>query len=316
MRMTIGVRRVGGISSVPPRLVMMKVAMAVADALSFGTPKVARSGSCRINESVREYCRQSQQGRRAIAAHAVGDHARIDSVRAYATEADSNRFKVSMVTGASRGIGLAMVNHLLDRGGQVVAACRDPASSPELTKLVSDSGGRLLTVAMDVTSENSILQAVEEVSQRHARLDLLVNVVGILHNTKINMMPETALNKVTAENMLLSYQTNAMGPLLVAKAFTDLLSARARDSEGIGVLASVSARVGSISDNKLGGWYSYRASKAALNMLMVNVALENTRRKRPFSCIMLHPGTVDTDLSKPFQVRKKSVNGEHESSSK
>lgn len=214
-----------------------------------------------------------------------------------------NRWQVSMVTGASRGIGLTMVKHLLARGGDVVAACRDPMNSPELTSLMADSGGRLLPVAMDVTSESSILQAAEEVAKRHARLDLLVNVVGILHNTQLNMMPETALNKVTAENMLLSYQTNAMGPLLVAKAFTDLLSARARDSsDGVGVLASVSARVGSISDNRLGGWYSYRASKAALNMSMVNVALENTRRKRPFSCIMLHPGTVDTDLSKPFQV--------------
>ena len=89
---------------------------------------------------------------------------------------------------------------------------------------------------------------------------------------------------------------------MVTKAFTELLSARPKDySEGIGVVASFSARVGSISDNKLGGWYSYRASKAALNMLMKNVSLEYTRRKRPVASVLLHPGTVDTDLSKPFQ---------------
>ena len=205
----------------------------------------------------------------------------------------NTRWKSSMITGASRGIGLEMVKQLLERGGSVVAACRRPSSAP-------DVGERLMIVEMDVTSEASVSRAAEEVASRHQRLDLVINAVGILHDS--NMMPETALNKVSAESMLINYQTNAMGPLLVAKYFTDLLSARPKDmSDGIGVLASISARVGSISDNKLGGWYSYRASKAALNMLMTNVALENVRRKRPFACILLHPGTVDTDLSKPFQ---------------
>ena len=207
-----------------------------------------------------------------------------------------------MITGASRGIGLAMVRQLLQRGGDVVAACRRPAAAEELRSLAAAPGvgGRLMIVEMDVTDEASVSRAAEEVAGRHQRLDLVINAVGILHGGA--MMPETALNKVSADSLLLNYRTNAMGPLLVAKYFTDLLSARPKDmSEGVGVLASISARVGSISDNGLGGWYSYRASKAALNMLMTNVALENVRRKRPFACVLLHPGTVDTDLSKPFQ---------------
>ena len=242
----------------------------------------------------------------------AGVAAAVSSSRAASSSATEppvgpERWQTSMVTGASRGIGLEMVRQLLVRGNpnaQVVAACRRPAEAETLSEMARNSGGRLRIVEMDVTSEDSVRRAAEEVASVHSRIDLVVNTVGLLHASNGASMPETALNKVDPENALLSYKTNALGPLLVAKHFTELLSNRARDmSDGTGLFASISARVGSISDNSLGGWYSYRASKAALNMLMTNVALENVRRRRPFGCVLLHPGTVDTDLSKPFQVR-------------
>jgi NAD(P)-dependent dehydrogenase (short-subunit alcohol dehydrogenase family) len=92
------------------------------------------------------------------------------------------------------------------------------------------------------------------------------------------------------------FAVNAIGPALVAKHFVPLLP-----REGRGVLAALSARVGSIGDNRLGGWYGYRASKAALNMLVRTLAIELARTRKEAICVTLHPGTVDTGLSKPFQ---------------
>lgn len=102
---------------------------------------------------------------------------------------------------------------------------------------------------------------------------------------------------------MLAYEVNAVGPVLVIKHMWPLL----KDGGGSGtdrdvaVVANLSARVGSIGDNRLGGWHSYRASKTALNQLTRNISVEFARRKDPITCILLHPGTVDTDLSKPFQ---------------
>jgi NAD(P)-dependent dehydrogenase (short-subunit alcohol dehydrogenase family) len=93
-----------------------------------------------------------------------------------------------------------------------------------------------------------------------------------------------------------AFQINAVGPALVAKHFLPLMS-----REGRSVFAALSARVGSISDNRSGGWYSYRAAKAALNMLIQTLALEHARKFPLGVCVGIHPGTVDTNLSKPFQ---------------
>ena len=92
------------------------------------------------------------------------------------------------------------------------------------------------------------------------------------------------------------FRVNSFGPALVAKHFIPIMPRKRR-----GVLAMLSARVGSISDNQIGGWHAYRASKAALNMLVRNYAIEQRRRNEQFIAVSLHPGTVDTGLSKPFQ---------------
>jgi NAD(P)-dependent dehydrogenase (short-subunit alcohol dehydrogenase family) len=101
---------------------------------------------------------------------------------------------------------------------------------------------------------------------------------------------------MTPEAFALSFAINATGPALIAKHFLGLL---ARNEKA--VFAAISARVGSVSDNRLGGWHAYRAAKAALNMLLRNFAIEQAARNRTASIVGLHPGTVDTGLSKPFQ---------------
>ncbi|BDA48718.1 probable c-factor [Coccomyxa sp. Obi] len=129
------------------------------------------------------------------------------------------------------------------------------------------------------------------------------------------MSPETALSRVNAFNLLQNFQINALGPVLVSKEFAPLLS-KATEATGASkqvpqplerpaVIANLSARVGSIGDNSLGGWYSYRASKSAQNQLSKCMSIEFARRKQNIAVVMLHPGTVDTDLSMPFQKNVK-----------
>eukprot|EP00898_Chlorokybus_atmophyticus_P005452 jgi/Chlat1/5908/Chrsp4S06405 len=222
---------------------------------------------------------------------------------------------VALVQGASRGIGLEFVStslasdllmdyNLLSRDSSttVIASCRSPSSSDALSSLLNQYAGRLHVVQVDVTDEGSVAAAAAEVGREHpGGLDCVVNTVGVLSGG--GMEPETSLSKVTVENLLRCYAVNAVGHVIVAKHFLPLLykgEGRASGRE-TAVLASLSARVGSIGDNKLGGWHSYRASKTALNQLNRNIAIEVARRKKKVACIVLHPGTVDTDLSKPFQ---------------
>ncbi len=108
--------------------------------------------------------------------------------------------------------------------------------------------------------------------------------------------PEKDWRHLSAEELARNFAINATGPALVAKHFLPLLT-----EEGRSGFAALSARVGSISDNGLGGWYSYRASKAALNMIIRTLSVELARKKPEAFCVGLHPGTVDTGLSEPFQ---------------
>jgi NAD(P)-dependent dehydrogenase (short-subunit alcohol dehydrogenase family) len=109
------------------------------------------------------------------------------------------------------------------------------------------------------------------------------------------MQPERSLAQVEADSLVMAFRVNALGPLLVAKAFEPLLK-RSRQAR----FASLSARVGSIGDNRLGGWYAYRATKAALNQMTRTLSIQWRRLTHPILCVALHPGTVATDLSAPF----------------
>lgn len=202
----------------------------------------------------------------------------------------------SLVIGASRGIGLAFVHALLADPAQarVVAAARDPAASEGLAALRAGHGERLQLLALDVCDEASLERAAAALRAERPTLDLLVNTAGLLHGE--GLAPERRLADVKPASLLHSYAVNAVGPLLVAKHFHGLLA-----HGGRAVLANLSARVGSIGDNRLGGWYAYRAAKAAQNQLTRTLAVELARRAPNLICVALHPGTVETDLSAPFR---------------
>lgn len=204
-----------------------------------------------------------------------------------------------LIQGASRGIGLEFVRQCLQapQVGTVWATCRRPEAASALQGLAEGSGGRLRVLPLDVTDEASIEAAAATVQQAGGRLHLLVNAAGLLHDRQRGIRPEKRLEEVSAEVLTELFRVNAIGPLLVARAFLPCL----RHGEPA-VWAAISARVGSIADNRKGGWYSYRASKAALNQLVRTLAVELERRAPQVTCAALHPGTTDTDLSAPFQA--------------
>lgn len=146
---------------------------------------------------------------------------------------------------------------------------------------------------IDYASEESIANCAE-LATKNGSLDLVIVPNGMLHDDEI--MPEKSLKDLSAEKFQRLYEVNTITPALIAKHFLPKLN---RDSKS--VFASLSARVGSISDNHLGGWYAYRASKSALNMIIKNASIEIGRRNKNAVIVGLHPGTVDSNLSKPFQ---------------
>lgn len=181
----------------------------------------------------------------------------------------------AVVIGASGGIGRA-VAEVLEGSGRYVIVHR-----------LSRSGGGL-----DLEDEASIAAAASQVAEGPAP-SLVFVATGVLHH---GQSPERSYRSLTPEHLMRDFRVNALGPALVAKHFLPLLPKDQR-----AVFAALSARVGSISDNRLGGWHAYRASKAALNMILKNLAIE-TARTHPQAVIAgLHPGTVATDLSAPFQ---------------
>ncbi|KAI7749656.1 hypothetical protein M8C21_001762 [Ambrosia artemisiifolia] len=243
----------------------------------------------------------------------------------FSTSASKHEGPVSMVQGASRGIGLEFVKQLLERSSleHVVATCRNPDEAKGLTDLKSKFAERLHIQRLDLTVESTIEDSAKAIRERYGYLNLLVNASGILSIPDI-LQPETTLTKVERSSLLLAYEVNAVGPILVTKHMWPLLKVGGGTGteRDVAVVANISARVGSIGDNRLGGWHSYRASKTALNQRKnINlksdiatcaaktgqiavtkcVAVELARKKDPVICILLHPGTVDTDLSRPFQ---------------
>jgi len=201
-----------------------------------------------------------------------------------------------LIQGASRGIGLEAVRQLLEmrENGRVIATCRAPDTADDLRTLATQYTDRLELLTLDVTDESTIEAALEQVCRSTDRLNMILNVSGVLHGPGFS--PEKKLGHVAPDALHEVFAVNAFGPLLVAKHFHRLLRHDERS-----VFASLSARVGSISDNRLGGWYAYRASKAAQNMFTKSIAIELQRIAPNAIVVGLHPGTVDTALSLPFQ---------------
>lgn len=185
----------------------------------------------------------------------------------------------AVVIGASGGIGAALEAALVDEGAfDVVHGFAR-----------SRSGAQHL----DLLDEASIAAAAAQVACGPAPT-LVIVATGLLHDGAHG--PEKAMRELDPAWLARAFAVNAIGPALVARHFLPIMPKTGRT-----VFAALSARVGSISDNKLGGWYGYRASKAALNQLVRTIAIEEKRRNDRAIVVALHPGTVDTALSKPFQ---------------
>lgn len=192
----------------------------------------------------------------------------------------------AVVWGASGGIGRAVVEALESSGKYAVIH----AGSRTLVSPVSDV---IRPFTFDLSDETSIAAAAAAVAAT-GTADLSIVATGILHDAA--HQPEKSFATLTADAMVALYRVNTVGPALIAKHMIQALPKERRS-----VFAALTARVGSIGDNRLGGWHSYRASKAALNMIMANLAIE-LRRTRPHAIVIgLHPGTVGTSLSAPFQ---------------
>ena len=182
----------------------------------------------------------------------------------------------ALVIGASGGIGHAFVQALQanPRCAQVVGLHRH--AEPRV----------------DFDDEASIGAAAAQLRVT-GKFHLIINAAGVLHTA--DFMPEKKLGDLSYAQLEATFRVNTFGPALVLRHFTTLLDHQR------GVLAVISAKVGSIEDNRLGGWYSYRASKAALNMLLKTAAIEVKRSNPQAVLVSLHPGTVSTGLSKPFK---------------
>ena len=213
-----------------------------------------------------------------------------------------NSFKetiVAVVVGSNRGIGLALVQQLLtDSSVDIVyAGCRTISAAQGLNDAVKTYGDRLIPVSVDLTSTESVDAFRGFLEFEGAQPNLVINCAGILHNQDVK--PEKRLEDIEIGSLRKYFDTNAIGPVLLAKALKNILPTRRRV-----VLGNLSAKLGSVGDNKLGGWYGYRASKTALNMFTRNIAIELGRRNKELVCVGLHPGTVDTRLSRPFQRKE------------
>jgi NAD(P)-dependent dehydrogenase (short-subunit alcohol dehydrogenase family) len=182
----------------------------------------------------------------------------------------------ALVIGARGAIGAALVQQLRHEG-----------SAAEVLALSRQS-----TPAIDYADENSIAASARHLGDR-APFARIIVATGTLHG--MQGMPEKRLAELNYAALEQVLRINTVGPALLMRHFLPLLDKRQ------GVMALLSAKVGSIGDNRLGGWYSYRASKAALNMLIKTASIE-LRRTHPHACVVaLHPGTVASALSRPFR---------------
>lgn len=205
---------------------------------------------------------------------------------------------LALVVGASGGLGAALHRRLCSdiRFAQVWGAGRGLSNPDDPDDRAAPSDKNPSDLVIDITDESSIELAATwmgELARVGSPLRLVIDATGFLHGDGFE--PEKSWRQLNAAHMAHSFAVNAIGPALLMKHFLPLLPA-----SGKAVFATLSAKVGSIGDNRLGGWYSYRASKAALNQLVRTAAIELARKQPQAICVALHPGTVATRLSAPF----------------
>lgn len=190
-----------------------------------------------------------------------------------------NKNNIALIIGGTGSIGSAIAKELEGLGfSNIVKLSR--TSNPKI----------------ELTDEHSIEEASMVIKKTGTPISLLINATGILHAEDNNQMPEKTYKNIDLSFMKKNFEINTYGPALLMKYFLPLL-----DCEEESVFVSLSAKVGSIEDNKYGGWYSYRASKAALNQLIKTASIELKVKNKKAICVSIHPGTVTSKLSKPFQ---------------
>ena len=198
----------------------------------------------------------------------------------------NNSFKNIAITGVSGALGKAFVNNL---------AAIDNVETINVFSRSEENfhSEKIFTHLINYKNEDEIIEA-SRISSANRSLDLVIVANGILHNEKV--FPEKKISEITVEKFQEVFFVNTILPSIIAKHFIPKLSQNNQS-----IFAFMTARVGSISDNKLGGWYAYRASKAALNMVIKNLSIEVGRKNKNAVLVGLHPGTVVSNLSKPFQ---------------
>ena len=198
------------------------------------------------------------------------------------TSAPSNS---AVIVGASGGIGRALVRALAESQAYapIFALSRSETSFPQSVR----------TYPIDLGNEATVAAAAAAVGEA-GPVGMVIVATGILHQEGVS--PEKTFKALDPAAMATVFSVNTIGPALVAKHFVPLLARQGRS-----VFAALSARVGSIDDNRLGGWYAYRASKAALNQILRTLSIEVARSRPEAIVVGLHPGTVASALSRPFR---------------
>ena len=203
-----------------------------------------------------------------------------------------------LIIGASSGIATSLIKEFVDKQTieSVIAISRKKPPA-----VIQDVDQKIEWLLSD-NSESSILKIVDMMLARNTVLDQVIICNGVLHDTQL--LPEKRVEDIKLQSLQAVMHINAFIPMLWVKNLKPLLRRSAKCT-----ITAFSARVGSIEDNGKGGWYAYRASKAALNMLMKTASIELQREPSKISLLLFHPGTTDTNLSKPFQKRiaKQSV---------
>lgn len=194
----------------------------------------------------------------------------------------------TLIVGASGGIGQALVKQYAQNSDHVYAVTR-------VTKTDSDMLNNVSLHSMESQNDAAISEFVKDLKSGGVALSTVVITTGFLHNDDAGIHPEKRLEDISEDAMAQYFAVNTIIPSLWVKHLVNVM-----DKHNATVIC-LSARVGSISDNGLGGWYGYRASKAALNMMMKTASVEYKRRLKDSMLVCYHPGTVDTSLSKPFQ---------------
>ncbi len=202
-----------------------------------------------------------------------------------------NKENLVLVIGGTGAIGKAVADELSNLGFKEILIF-----------------GRKTNPGIDFNNEKSIELVAKFVKEKNKPVSIIFDATGILHDQNNNQMPEKTLKQIDFEFIKKNFLINAIGPALLIKHLVPLM-----DTENKSVFATLSAKVGSISDNGYGGWYSYRAAKAALNQLIKTASIEMKMKSKQAIFLALHPGTVKSDLSAPFQKTNLKIQEPEES---